>query len=288
MNRKNYYSFLNQKEKTDDEELIDFIITMQRKHHFGIGYRTMTDLIKNHFDEIISPKKVLKLMNENDVLSVVRRKRYKPDVYEKMKETLKNIPENLLQRKFTAAAPNKIYVSDITYLYGRERIEYLSVIVDLYNKEIVAWQISKHPNKELCIETLNILASKRDLRGAIIHTDQGSTYLSLDFRNKVLELEMIQSCSARGECWDNAAMESVNGIIKTECLYNRFGKSKFKNRQVAIEKVVAEVVPFIFYYNNERPKSELGGLPPVQYRLQNYSTSDLDLQKQKLVSISVF
>ena len=79
---------------------------------------------------------------------------------------------------------------------------------------------------------------------------------------------MIQSCSARGECWDNAAMESVNGIIKTECLYNRFGKSKFKNRQIPIEKVLEAVLPFISYYNNERPKSELGGFPSVQFRLQ--------------------
>lgn len=227
-------------------------------------------------------------MEENDVLSVVRRKRYKQEVYERMKETLQNIPENLLQRDFSAPEPNKVYVSDITYLYGRERIEYLSIIVDLYNKEIVAWQISKHPDKELCIETLSILASKRDLRGAIIHTDQGSTYLSHDFRNKVLELGMIQSCSARGECWDNAAMESVNGIIKTECLYNRFVKSRFKNRQIPIEKVLEAVVPFISYYNNERPKAELGGLPPVQYRLQNSCTVSADIQEQILISAAAF
>lgn len=248
----------------------------------------MTSMIKNHFGETISQKKILRLMQENDVLSVVRRKRYKQDVYEKMKETLKNIPKNLLQRDFSAPEPNKVYVTDITYLYGRERIDYLSIIVDLYNKEIVAWQISKHPDKELCIETLNILASKRDLRGTIIHTDQGSSYLSHDFRNKVLELGMIQSCSARGECWDNAAMESVNGIIKTECLYNRFGKSKFKNRQIQIENVIEAVIPFIVYYNNERPKSELGGLPPVQFRLQNNSVVTAAKHNKKLITAAVF
>ena len=245
-------------------------------------------MIKKQFGETVSQKNVLRLMEEKDVLSVVRRKKYKQDVYEKMKENLQNIPENLLQRDFSTSEPNKVYVSDITYLYGRERIEYLSIIVDLYNKEIVAWQISRHPDKDLCIETLNILASKRDLRGATIHTDQGSTYLSHDFRNKVVELGMIQSCSARGECWDNAAMESVNGIIKTECLYNRFGKSKFKNRQIPIEKVLEAVVPFISYYNNERQKFELGGLPPVQFRLQkNLSVSEAE-QNKILISAAVF
>ena len=288
MNRKNYYSFLNQKEKAEDEELIEFIVTTQRQHHFGIGYRTMTDMIKNHFGETVSQKKVLRLMKDNDVLSVVRRKRYKPDVYERMKENLKNIPKNLLMRNFFAMAPNKIYVSDITYLYGRERIMYLSIIVDLFNKEIVAWQISEHPDKGLCVKTLSILASKRDLRGAIIHTDQGSTYLSVDFRSKLLELGMIQSCSARGECWDNAAMESANGIIKTECLYNTFGKSKFKNRQIPIQKVLDEVVPFIDFYNNRRPKSDLGGIPPVQFRLQNPYGTYPALTSQKSVMDVIF
>ena len=64
-------------------------------------------------------------------------------------------------------------------------------------------------------------------------------------------------------------MESANGVIKTECLYNKFGKSKFKNRQIPIDEVVAEIAPFIEYYNNERPKQSLGGLSPVQFREHN-------------------
>jgi len=100
---------------------------------------------------------------------------------------------------------------------------------------------------------------------------------------------MSQSCSARGECWDNAAMESVNGLIKTECLYNRFGKSKFKNRQIQIENVIEAEIPFIGYYNNERPKSELGGgLPPVQFRLQNNSVVTAAKHNKKLITAAVF
>lgn len=288
MSRKNYYAFLNRKDKADDSELIDFIVRTQLKHHYGIGYRKMTDMLNSHFGEPVSQKKVLRLMKENEVLSVVRRRGYRTEVYEKMRESLKNVPENLLQRNFFALAPNKVYVSDITYLYGRERIMYLSFIVDFYNKEIVAWQISGHPDKTLCIETLDILSSKRDLRGTIIHTDQGSTYLSLDYRQKVLELGMIQSCSARGVCWDNAAMESANGIIKTECLYNTFGKSRFKNRQVSIESVLNEVIPFIEFYNNERPKKELGGISPVQFRLQNSSGTYLLKINQDNVQDAIF
>ena len=148
-------------------------------------------------------------------------------------------------------------------------MKYLSLIEDLYNEEIVAWKISEHPDEELCENTLDLLAAERNPKGAVFHTDQGSTYLSPKFKEKIKSLGMIQSCSARGVCWDNAAMESANGVIKTECLYNKFGKSKFKNRQIPIDDVVAEVEQFIEYYNNERPKQSLGGLSPVQFREQN-------------------
>ena len=242
---------------------------MQTEHHFGIGYRTMTDLIKNKMNVSVSSRKVLKLMNENGLLSTVRRKRFTPEEYNRMKKIREEVPENLLERHFFALESNKKYVSDITYLYGKECVKYLESIEDLFNGEIVAWKISDHPDEKLCLDALEELSEKRNLKGAIFHTDQGSTYLGHKFRQTVKDLGMIQSCSERGVCWDNAAMESANGIIKTECLYNRFGKSKFKNRQIPIVEVVEAVEKFIEYYNNERPKEKLGGISPVQFRGQN-------------------
>lgn len=229
----------------------------------------MTNLVRQKFDIEISGKKILKLMKDNDLLSTVRRKRFTPEEYNRMKKNKEEVPENLLNRNFFALKSNEKYVSDITYLFGKECVKYLSIIEDLYNEEIVAWKISDHPDEQLCEETVEILAAERDLKGAVFHTDQGSTYLSPKFKEKIKTLGMIQSCSARGVCWDNASMESANGIIKTECLYNKFGKTKFKNRQIPIADVVAEIAPFIEYYNNERPKQTLGGLSPVQFREQN-------------------
>ena len=208
-------------------------------------------------------------MKENALLSTVRRKRFTPEEYNRMRKIREKVPENLLKRNFFALESNKKYVSDITYLYGKECVMYLSMIEDLFNEEIVAWKISDHPDEDLCGDTLDLLAANRKLKGAVFHTDQGSTYLSIRFKEKIMALEMRQSCSARGVCWDNAAMESANGVLKTECLYNKFGKSRFKNRQIPIDDVVAEIAPFIEYYNNERPKQSLGGLSPVQFRKQN-------------------
>ena len=229
----------------------------------------MTDLVRQKFKINISGKKVLKLMKENALLSTVRRKRFTPEEYNRMRKNKEEVPKNLLKRNFFALESDKKYVSDLTYLFGKECVKYLSLIEDLFNAEIVAWKISDHPDEQLCKETLELLSAERNLEGAVFHTDQGSTYLSPRFKEKIKEAGMIQSCSARGICWDNAAMESANGILKTECLYNKFGKSKFKNRQIPIDDVVAEIGPFIEYYNNERPKKSLGGLSPVQFREQN-------------------
>lgn len=229
----------------------------------------MTTLVRQKFAMEISGKKILRLMKENALLSTVRRKRFTPEEYNRMRKNREEVPENLLKRNFFALESNKKYVSDLTYLYGRECVKYLSLIEDLFNGEIVAWRISDHPDEELCENTLDLLAAERNLKGAIFHTDQGSTYLSPKFKEKIKFFGMIQSCSARGVCWDNASMESANGVIKTECLYNKFGKSKFKNRQIPIDEVVAEIAPFIEYYNNERPKQSLGGLSPVQFREHN-------------------
>ena len=126
----------------------------------------MTNLVRQKFAIEISGKKILRLMKENALLSTVRRKRFTPEEYNRMKKNKEEVPENLLKRNFFALENNKKYVSDITYLYGKECVKYLSLIEDLFNEEIVAWIISDHPNEELCENTLNLLAAERNLKGA--------------------------------------------------------------------------------------------------------------------------
>ena len=156
----------------------------------------MTNLVRQKFAIEISGKKILRLMKENALLSTVRRKRFTPEEYNRMRKNREEVPENLLKRNFFALESNKKYVSDLTYLYGRECVKYLSLIEDLFNGEIVAWKISDHPDEELCENTLDLLAVERNLKGAIFHTDQGSTYLSPKFKEKIKFFGMIQRCSA--------------------------------------------------------------------------------------------
>lgn len=238
----------------------------QTETNYACGYRNMHKWLRNEKGIIVGANRVLMLMRQLAVLSCVRRRKYTCEQYKIRKELLKNIPGNLLNRDFQADRPGQKYVSDITYLQGIGVTKYLATIEDLYNGEIVAWKIGLHPDQALCKGCVDMLAARRDLRGAMLHSDEGSPYLALDYCFALKELGIIQSCSNRGQCWDNAPMESFNGVLKSEALYSRFRKSAVRNHRIPIEQIERATADFIEYYNNTRPKARLGGRSPVSFR----------------------
>ena len=127
------------------------------------------------------------------------------------------IAPNILERDFTASAPNQKWVTDITYLqYGPSTL-YLSTIVDLYNNQIVAYKIYDHQQTPLVLDTLKAaLSARRNPSGVILHSDQGSVYTSYAFQKFVKESNLISSMSRRGNCWDNAVIESFHSNLKSE------------------------------------------------------------------------
>ncbi len=142
--------------------------------------------------------RILRLMRENNLLSCVRRRLFTEEQYAARNLIRQNIPKNLLGRDFSASKPGRKYVCDITCLQGIGITKYLATVEDLNNGEIVAWKIGFHPDKQLCMDCIEMLSRTRNVGGAIIHSDEGSTYLSLDYRFLLHEKGMIQSCSARG------------------------------------------------------------------------------------------
>lgn len=271
ISRESYYQYLKQLKNgnVENNKYIKFITEVQNETGFGVGYRRMTARINRKFDVHVNTKRVRRFMDENDKLSVVRRKKLSEEQYKRRREQKDNIPKDLLKMNFFFGIPRKIFVEDITYIYTFEQMFYLNTIEDLFNKEIVAWCIGLSPNADLCVSTVmklkEVLGS---LNGIILHSDIGSTYTSYKYRDCLRDFEIIQSCS-KGSCFYNAAMESFNGIYKTEGAYNWFGKTKYLSRRIRYAKVLEKTNWFIPYYNNIRLKEELGFLSPVKYLNRN-------------------
>ncbi len=243
---------------------------LQDETYYGYGYRPITTLLKAKGVNT-NENHVLFLMNKNGLLSAVRRKKYSEEVYLKRRQMRDDVPPDLIQRHFFALTPAKRMVVDITFLPVLEGMMYMNTIEDLYNGEILAYRIGEHPDSNLCMDTVSdlYLMLGQYLDGAILHSDAGSTYIAHAYKMLLREIGMKQSMGATSDVYDNAAIESLNGIIKTECLYNRFGKTKVETHMVLKEDLIPAVERYIERYNNERPKKALGNLSPVMFRKQN-------------------
>lgn len=170
------------------------------------------------------------------------------------------VAPNILARNFIASKPNEKWVTDITYIqYGRITL-YLSTIIDLYNNEIVSYKLYNHQQTSLVIDTLNeALKLRKYPEGVIIHSDQGSVYSSYAYQNSVKENNLVSSMSRRGNCWDNAVIESFHSSLKSE----EFQYVKFNSLEMS--EVIKRVHEYMFYYNNKRVQEKLGYLTPIEF-----------------------
>lgn len=206
--------------------------------------------------EKINHKTVQRLMGELNLKSLVRTKKYNS-----FKGDMGTVASNELAREFEATAPNQKWATDVTELkVGNEKL-YLSPILDLYNREIIAFETSRRPVFEMVRTMLDkalgkLLPHERPL----LHSDQGWHYRMAHYQATLKKRSMVQSMSRKGNCHDNAAMESFFGVLKTEFFYlNKFS---------SIEELQAGLAEYIRYYNNDRIKLKLKGMSPVQYRTQ--------------------
>lgn len=215
----------------------------------------MTNILRHTHQIRIGKMRVLKLMQLNNLQSVIRRKR--PSYKLGLKEHLR-LP-NILNREFITNKMNFKYVTDITYIPIPEKMVYLSVILDLCNREVVSYQVSLKADATLSLDTVAELNKKRDLQNCLIHSDQGIHYTNKKYVEYLSENGIIQSMSRRGNCFDNAVAENFFSHFKCECI--RLRKKAIRRFEDAVE-VVDE---YINYYNTKRPQTRLGGLSPKQY-----------------------
>lgn len=243
-------------------EIVYMIKELQEQNNYSLGIMAMKNYL--HVRGVdLSHNTISKLMSENNLNSRVRRRKFPASYYKTLKELKTNLPKNILNREFDVNLPGHVYVTDITYVPISGGWLYLSVMKDLYNKEIVSWAVSRAPNAELCVNTLKRLAKKRNLKGAIIHSDQGATYTSKAYRMKLKELGVIQSMSRKANCYDNACVESFFAVFKTCCFAQ--DRRELLLHLLDSTDVYFRIEEWIRKYNMERIQEALDWKSPMFY-----------------------
>lgn len=263
IHRSNYYRWLNYSEQrtrkgTEETKLIGEIKAIQDKSHYSYGTPRITKELKN-LKLDTNHKRVARLLRENG-LNHRMKKKYK--ITTDSNHKFKTAP-NILNRDFRASAPNQKWVSDITYVWTAEGWLYLCVIIDLYSRKVVGWSISSRMNADLLMMAFwHAVQLRNPGKGLIFHSDRGSQYCSIRFRNALKSFGMIQSMSRKGNCWDNACAETFFKSLKSEWIYD----INFSGRQDA-KNVLFEYIEI--FYNRQRSHSFLGYNTPEGYELKD-------------------
>jgi transposase InsO family protein len=207
-----------------------------------------------------SKSRVERLMKKYGIRAKTRRKfRVTTD----SKHSLPVAP-NVLDRDFSPEKPNAAWGGDITYVWTKEGWLFLAVIIDLYSRQVVGWSMDERMTRELTLSALRMAINRRKPgQGLIHHTDRGSQYASADYRRLLKAHDMICSMSRKGNCWDNAPIESFFHTLKTECIY----WEEFETREEARRKIFEWIEVF---YNRQRRHSTLGNLSPVNFEIENW------------------
>lgn len=256
MARATYYYHLKQTAKPDKYEVIRRRIhTICEENKGRIGHRRIAMVL--HTERFkINQKTVLKIMRQMGLFYKVRMSKYRSFQGEAGK-----IAPDLLGREFEASRPNQKWVTDVTEfsLFGQNL--YLSPIIDLCSRDIVSYAICDHPRLSLVMDMLEgALRELPDGTNLILHSDQGWQYQHKHYQSMLAEKGIRQSMSRKGNCLDNAVIESFFAVLKSELLYLHEFDS--------MEHVKEELIAYLDYYNNRRIKVKLKGLPPAHHRQQ--------------------
>lgn len=210
-------------------------------------------------------KKIIRIMDKYNLITKTRRKNPYKMI---MKKSLEHRTcDNKLNREFKQDTPLKVFCTDITYLWFNNRFAYLSVVKDVASREVVAWNLSTHLEMDLVMDTITMMEDNpaiATLENIMLHSDQGFHYTNPLYIEKLEKLNIIQSMSRKGNCIDNAPIESFFGHLKDEVDY-RACKT--------FSELYSTINDHMEYYNNERHQWDLKKMTPVDYRnhLLSYS-----------------
>jgi len=255
ISRSGYYEWLKQCNEPD-KDYEDYLL-IKKEFEDGkqkIGFRT----IKMNLKVCMNHKKIIRIMNKFELFCKIRRKNPYKNI---MKKSLEHRTcENKLDRQFNQFVPFKVFCTDITYIPFSHRFAYLSVIKDIASGEVVAWNLSLSLSMDLVINTVENLKRNENITAfeeIMIHSDQGFHYTNPLYIEMVSQLKMVQSMSRKGNCIDNAPIESFFGHLKDDVDYKACK---------TFEELHSLIKEYVRYYNHQRKQWELKKMTPVDYR----------------------
>ena len=259
--RSGYYGYLKRHagkpDDADHQELLGAVREIAKASDATYGSRRMKRAL-NALSYPVSRSKARKLMKEAGV-QAKQRKRYKVTTNSDHQQP---VFENKLNREFDVTEPDRVYAGDITYLWTQEGWLYLAVVIDLYSRKVVGWSIGSRMKAQLVCDALRMaIWQRRPTAGLIAHSDRGSQYASKDYRRLLKAHGFEGSMSRKGDCWDNAVVESFFGSLKQERVQWRH----YQTRRDAHQDVLNYITMF---YNSHRLHSYLDYMSPNQYEAE--------------------
>nr|WP_245221884.1 IS3 family transposase [Pedobacter kyungheensis] len=253
--RSSYYYHLHSSAFLDKHiDLVKEVKKLYQRHFGRYGYRRITLALRKELNIAVNFKTIAKIMKQMGLKSKIRVKKYKS-----YKGEIGKASDNILQRDFTADKPNVKWATDITEFKVKEKKLYLSPIIDLFNGEIISYNLSTSPNYRQILDMLNKGFRKiKNNEKPILHSDQGWQYRLEKYKKKLKDKQIMQSMSRKGNCLDNAIIENFFGVLKSELFY----LNEFKS----VSQLHSEIRKYIKYYNRDRIRINLNGMSPVEYR----------------------
>ena len=244
ISKRTYYKYRN----SDDPDYLDYLMIKKvfDDSKGTYGYRRITEGLKIEYGVIFNHKKVIRIMRKYNIKPEYIR-RIRPNIgYKRIEE---NIKTDLLKRNFKTNALNKVWDTDVTYLIFKGKRLYLSTIIDLYDRHVVSYNISKFNDINLVMTTLNdAIKKEKDVHGLIIHSDQGFQYTSYQYKAVCESNGITISMARKGTPLDDAPIESWHALLKKETLYN--------NNITSLQEYQKLVEEWILFYNTKRIKSQ--------------------------------
>jgi putative transposase len=245
-----------------DEQLAATIRRVHEANFEAYGYRKLHLALKRQGVQDVGRDRVKRLMREHGIQGAKRRG--KPWRTTTPDPNAARRPD-LVEREFTAAGPDELYVADFTYLRCWEGLLFFAFVIDVYSRRVVGWQLAGHMRASLVCDALRMAVCTRSRHGADVqlvhHSDRGSQYLGLDFAQVLDDYDVLQSVGSVGDALDNAMAESFVDTIKTELIADRVWRTR--------SQLELAIVEYLGWFNHDRLHESLGDIPPAEFEAQH-------------------